>query len=257
MEAEVFGNATLSLLAGMESPVQARRIFSENGIELREGEWYPQKKILDSLRSIFRTVGPATLRAIGRSVPNRAVFPPSISSVEDGLRAIQIAYGMNHRGIDPTGAYSYSPDGVNSAKVSCDNPYPCSLDMGILEGVADKFRSGSVVHVRVSHIPGTLCRDKGGTRCVYLVEWPVKAPAHLTASCQLKNRAEEEFVIMCAQSLRAEPYLGYGRLGYVLQCADAEVSSLAKSLEDFRPVGQVHNWALTAKVLAHRLKTRW
>jgi len=38
------------------------------------------------------------LFAIGKAIPESAIFPPEIQGLEMGLSAIDIAYHMNHRG---------------------------------------------------------------------------------------------------------------------------------------------------------------
>lgn len=57
-------------------------------------------------------------------------------------------------------------EGGTSATMTCDNPYPCDLDRGILAGFAARFEPA----VSVSHSSAG-CRKKGENACVYLVEW--------------------------------------------------------------------------------------
>jgi hypothetical protein len=50
--------------------------------------------------------------------------------------------------------------------MSCDNPYPCAFDLGIIETIASRFEKTS----RVEHHAGT-CRHRGDDVCHYRVEW--------------------------------------------------------------------------------------
>lgn len=52
----------------------------------------------------------------------------------------------------------------------CENPYPCDMDLGLIEAIADRFRPPSVLRVRVEHSPGK-CRKSGGKMCEYQIHW--------------------------------------------------------------------------------------
>ncbi len=54
---------------------------------------------------------------------------------------------MNHRNGD-IGNYMFVKLNERSAKMICDNPYPCSFDKGILQSVGRKFApKDAIVHV--------------------------------------------------------------------------------------------------------------
>jgi hypothetical protein len=153
--------------------VQARalRILAENGIApLNPDGWYPMSALLNSFRLIFEKIGPSTVRAIGRKIPENAQFPTDMDSLEKGLRSIDVAYHMNHRGPDPIGGYHYGQADRRSVTMFCDNPYPCDLDLGLIEAICDRFRPKDALWIRIEHDPKT-CRRRGDASCTYVIAW--------------------------------------------------------------------------------------
>jgi hypothetical protein len=169
---EVLGQAVLSIMGGMELIKQrALRILGENGISsLEPNRWYPQQNVLNALKLIFEKIGPSTVRTIGRKIPETAEFPPFIDSIEKALASIDMAYRMNHRGAEWMGAYRLKPIRPRQVALECENPYPCDMDLGLIEGMADRFRPADSVRIKVEHDPGG-CRRKGAEACTYHVSW--------------------------------------------------------------------------------------
>lgn len=169
---ETVGQAILCIVGGMEV-VQSRalRILAENGITpLKPDTWYPLTNLLNAFRLIFEKIGPSTVRAIGRKIPENAHFPPDLDTLEKGLRSIDVAYHMNHRGSDPIGGYHYEQTDRRSATMVCDNPYPCDLDLGLVEAICDRYRPKDSLWVRIEHDPRS-CRRRGDASCTYLITW--------------------------------------------------------------------------------------
>ena len=170
---EVLGQAVRSIVQGMDV-VQARalRMLADNGISpLQPDAWYPLSAVLASFQRIFEQIGPVTVRAIGRKIPDSAPFPPAIDSLEKALRSLDVAYRMNHRGSGPLGAYRYEPGTApRSARVVCDTPYPCDMDLGLIDALVDRFRPSDALWVRLEHAPGN-CRKRGGRDCAYHLSW--------------------------------------------------------------------------------------
>lgn len=168
---EVNGETVLSIVDGMGIFKRvAYKILAENGIDNPQpGLFYSQQLWLNAFRQISEQVGVNTLYTIGQKIPENAQFPPEINSVEKGLASIDVAYHMNHRGGE-IGHYQYEKTGTNSARMVCDNPYPCDFDRGIIEAIADKFKKDSEI-VTVVHEGGEQCRKHGGESCTYQVKW--------------------------------------------------------------------------------------
>ncbi|MBF5041860.1 hypothetical protein FGE12_05615 [Aggregicoccus sp. 17bor-14] len=132
--------------------------------------WYAQQPVLDVFRNIFERIGPSTVRAIGRKVPEWAVFPRTApGAIEEALQALQVAYETNHRNGD-IGHYRFERTGPRSGRMVCVNPYPCDFDLGLVEAVAEKSRPLHSLRVRVEHAPGD-CRKRGDEACAYAVSW--------------------------------------------------------------------------------------
>jgi hypothetical protein len=169
---EVYGRSVQALLNAMEFvKLKARQVLASNGIESLEPEgWYPMQSVLGSFEDILEQVGPHTVRSIGRCIPQSAVFPPAITSFESALHSLDQAYRMNHRGSGDIGSYRFHLGAGSSARMVCDNPYPCEFDQGIIEALYDRFPPKSSIRLRVDHAPGG-CRGQGSHTCTYLLHW--------------------------------------------------------------------------------------
>jgi hypothetical protein len=168
---EVNGETVRAFLEGTGgSRARAARVLESRGLgDPKPGTWYSQQKWLDAFKEIADTVGPNTLFLIGKAIPANAKFPPQISTIEQGLAAIDMAYKMNHRGGE-IGSYRFQPTGPRSAAMVCDNPYPSDFDRGIILAVAERFKpDGGFVAVRLDE--GKPSRKTGGESCTFLVTW--------------------------------------------------------------------------------------
>lgn len=168
--AEVLGQSVLAIVGGMENNrARALQLLAEQGLSpMVPDRWYPMQPVLEVFRTIFERIGPSTVRAIGRKVPEWAIFPQA-RSIEDALRGIEVAYQANHRHGE-IGHYRFESTGLRSGNVHCENPYPCHFDRGLVEAVAERARPAHSLRVRVEHAPGS-CRQRGDGACVYAVSW--------------------------------------------------------------------------------------
>jgi hypothetical protein len=132
-----------------------------------EGSFYPLPQFLESMDEFQRQFGQEFLRKIGAAIFATAAFPPGIDSVEKGMGMLNQAYYMNHQ-TKPgeIGGYHWQTLGEKRGRMTCDNPYPCSFDLGIIETISKQFASTA----KVIHEPGD-CRHNAGGSCSYLVEW--------------------------------------------------------------------------------------
>jgi hypothetical protein len=168
---EVCGAAVLSVVEGMDlSQLVALRVLKAHGIvSPKKDSWHSQQAWLDAFQEIAKKVGPATLRRIGTKIPETALWPPAVHTIEDALASIDVAYHMNHRGGE-IGHYSFQKTGEESGTMVCGNPYPCAFDSGIIEATARMFAPKGVV-TSVKHDDSQPCRQKGGESCTYLITW--------------------------------------------------------------------------------------
>jgi hypothetical protein len=169
--AEVNGQTVLAVVDGMGVfKGQAMTILKEHGIaDPQPNKWYSQQAWLDAFKTISEKLGPSTLFQIGKKIPENAVFPPEINTIESGLAAIDIAYHMNNRGGE-IGRYAFKGNGGKSGTMECDNPFPCDFDRGIITAMATRFApKGSMP--KVQHDDTKACRKTGGNSCTYKISW--------------------------------------------------------------------------------------
>jgi hypothetical protein len=167
---EVKGAAILSFLTGMGGfSGMFANILAEHGIAQPNAEaWYRQQSWLSAFETIASKVGPATLKNVGKKIPETAAWPPDVKTIEQALNSIDVAYHMNHRGGE-IGHYVCEKIGERSIRIVADTPYPCDFDLGVVEATARKFAPVGVTPT-VTH-NGAGCRKQGGMKCSYVVNW--------------------------------------------------------------------------------------
>lgn len=182
---EVSTEAIRSVIEGL-GPFKnmAMEILRSVGIhDVSPGLWYNQQAWLNAFKMIAEKIGSSTLYMIGQKIPENALWPPEIDTIEKGLASIDIAYHMNHRlhnevlynpktqemkeGI---GHYRFELVEPKKVKMFCDNLYPCDFDRGIITAVARKFKPLNTV-VLIKHDDEQPCRKKGDESCTYWVTW--------------------------------------------------------------------------------------
>ena len=182
---EVNGETVLSVIHGMGAAAKtATEMLKKNGIKNPEaGKWYSQQMWLDAFKELSEKFGPATLRMIGKSIPENAQFPPEINSIETALSAIDVAYHMNHRlegkvmfnpstgeMIEGIGHYKVSKSSDTQINIVCDNPYPDEFDYGIIHAMALKFANANNF-VKVTKFVEKGNRSEGGDFTTYEITW--------------------------------------------------------------------------------------
>jgi hypothetical protein len=171
-KAEVKGEYILPILdcAGpfRDAPLQ---ILAEFGIpEPDPNAWYSMQAYLNTIKKVAEKMGPATLGAIGKWVPEDVPWVDNISSLQDGLNSINTVYAANHRNGD-VGSFKYEKVDDKSGKLICNTPYPDELDRGIIEAVARKFKEKSMLFVRVKLETSLPTRTKGADTSTFIVSW--------------------------------------------------------------------------------------
>ena len=147
----------------------ARIILARCGIEQLDPDgWYSGQAFLDAFKIVAEQIGENTVHMIGKVTPSTALWPPEISTVEQALASINVAYHMNHRNGE-IGNYVVQSVSANRAEIFVDCPYPCAFDMGLLEATVERFVDNAIVFVR--HDDSGKCRAKGDEYCRYIVEW--------------------------------------------------------------------------------------
>jgi len=109
------------------------------------------------------------LVAIGMKIPETAVFPPGINSIEIALNVLNDAYHMNHRNGE-IGSYDAVKVGEQHYKMVCRNPYPTDFDYGIIYGLVRRFCPlNTRFTVTVDETAPN--RQKGADSTTYIVTW--------------------------------------------------------------------------------------
>lgn len=167
----VSGQSMLAVIEAMELFEKlACSILEKHGLgAIRADQWYPIQPYLDVYREIYERIGAKTMKTIGRKVPEKAFWPPEITTVEQALASIDVAYRMNHRGGE-IGTYAFEKFTDHSGKMVCNNPYLCPFDFGLIEAVAQRFAVRKL-KVRVTHEHPETCRLNGDEACVYGIVW--------------------------------------------------------------------------------------
>ncbi|ADO68893.1 hypothetical protein [Stigmatella aurantiaca] len=169
---EVMSNTARTLFGAVGLLEQeTRRIITAHGIPtLAQQGWYPLQTLLLCLNDIRSQIGPYTVHALGQHTARHITFLPSIDSFGGALSSLNEAYRMHHRGTGEIGGFQYQPQSVRSARIRCDNPYPCEFDQGLLEALFELFPPQESFRLRVTHAPEG-CRSKADCACVYHLHW--------------------------------------------------------------------------------------
>ena len=182
--AEVNGPTIMSVLKGMPGYEQkALGILEKEGIvNLTEDGWYSQQAWLNAFKQIAEKIGSGTIRTIGTKIVESAQWPPHVNSLETALGSIDVAYHMNHRisgnvlfnpetGKMSEGIGHYTSEKIsdNEFRISCENPYPCDFDKGLLKGVVERFKpAGKRVEFLENVKSG--CRNQSAHKCTYYIK---------------------------------------------------------------------------------------
>jgi len=152
-----------------------------DGRLLFAAEWVPMQAWVALAHGLVQEAGEAAVYASGLRIMEHALWPPHVHDIESAMRSVDVAYHMNHRksGVvmfDPTtgrmleGIGHFAVNRVQGERrlvVTCDTPYPCDLDRGVMTGTVIRFSP----RAQVVHQPDIPCRKKGDTSCRYVVTW--------------------------------------------------------------------------------------
>jgi hypothetical protein len=144
-----------------------KRTFRVDEVRTDPGSAYPLPAYLTVLQEFQHQFGDGFLQRMGTLIFEKVPFPPDIDGIEKALASIHTAYLMNHANADgKIGGYHWTAQG-RAGVLRCDNPYPCSFDLGIVTAIARRFRPDA----RVTHLAPESCRHHGAESCSYQVEW--------------------------------------------------------------------------------------
>ncbi|KIG18824.1 hypothetical protein DB30_07160 [Enhygromyxa salina] len=184
---EIYGAAMLATVGGF-GPLRAivertllRHGLIDTGRPDTSDAWYPQQSWLDALLEVDKRFGTQILFNIGAEIPNNAVFPASAVDVHTAVQSIDLAYHLNHRRagrvmydaatqtmLEGIGHYGYDRLGPSHILSTCETPYPCEFDFGIVATMVRRFEPRAIA----THM-GSECRRQGAQACTYSLRWDV------------------------------------------------------------------------------------
>jgi hypothetical protein len=128
---EVSGQSMLCVVAGMGK--SAKPLLEKYGLDKLEADkWYKLQPILDFYKEISLAKSSLlNLHSTGLKVPDFAVFPPDIDSIQKAMLSLDEAYHMNHRGGE-IGHYRPTTVSTHQIDIHAETPFPCDLDYGII-----------------------------------------------------------------------------------------------------------------------------
>ncbi len=168
----VFGEPICGLVTALSTGQDTRlEILRKHGIDPEPDKWYPQQAWLDAFKEIASNIGNHTIFMIGKTIPEKAKFPP-IDNIETALKVIDQAYKMNNRGGD-VGEYTLKDfDEINKTAVMvCRTPYPSEFDRGLITTIVRKFRPKGSLRADVTLDTTKETRSKGADSCTFNIAW--------------------------------------------------------------------------------------
>jgi hypothetical protein len=168
---------TSSLLEDVKTPA---RDAQGNPIIDLDG-WYPLEQYLAAMKKIDTLLGGRGLERIGSLVIKANPLPPHVNSLDMAFGGLDPTYHSAHakdgrplldpvtgKQLDGIGHYRYERiAGERRAICTCENPYPCRFDLGLLTTLAQRFEPTATL----AHDPSQPCRAKGGDSCSYVITW--------------------------------------------------------------------------------------
>ena len=168
----VNGEAILGVVTALATGQEARlQILRKHGIDPEPGKWYPLQAWLDAFKEIASSIGTNTLFMIGKTIADKAKFPP-IDSIETALNVIDKAYKMNNIGGD-VGEYVLKEFNARNktAVLYCRNPYPSEFDRGLITAIVRKFKPIDSFKAEVLLDTTKETRASGGDSCTFKIAW--------------------------------------------------------------------------------------
>lgn len=174
-DVKVNGTSVMSVINSLKTGQDYReKVLAKYGIKNPlPTSWHLVDDYLKAFKEMANELGGHTVFSIGKAVPENAIFPPEIDSLQKALASIDVAYKMNHD--RPTGIGYYKlvefDDKKRTAVLECYNPYPSEFDRGIITTIVRKFKPKDSFKSDVLLDLTKESRLKGGDRCFFNIYW--------------------------------------------------------------------------------------
>ena len=141
---EVTGVSLMNIIKGC-GIFQSRitKMMNEKGIRFSESkieDWYPLAPLMEIFDELIEMVGPDILFEVGKNVPIHSIIPEEISTFEEMLQVMDDISQRNHRN-GSAGCYYTEKIGERKYLVRCDTVYPAAMNLGMLRGFSQKYRT--------------------------------------------------------------------------------------------------------------------
>lgn len=130
--------------------------------------WHAHRDVVQMIHEVASGNNDCDLYATGAIVQACFGLSDVTGGVDMALAAVDDYYQSTHRGPD-AGGYQLLKWKCGTISVTCNNPYPCDFDRGMLESLVKRFAPPGTV-LGVAHDHDARCRDLGDHACTYKVE---------------------------------------------------------------------------------------
>jgi len=160
------GSAIFSFFEAIPDKSTREEIVKFLGVDQIDPErWYDINDVRLIYYYLNNQFGKYTIKQVGRSIIEHAIFPPEIYNNEDCFGALKFAYELYAQGIN-LGSIKHEILSEKTAILTFSTPFPCYLDQGIILGCGDKFGKA----VTIEHSDNG-CRDQHAESCTYICTW--------------------------------------------------------------------------------------
>lgn len=148
------GASVRSVLAGLRLLGRGPELLLRHGLpeSPTPGQWYSMQAWLNVLRDVEQEFGQETLYAVGLQVVEHAELPPSLTSLPQALRALDLIYRTNVHGRN-MGYYRVVHEKPTEILLHCRTPNPPAFERGIITGLTRRFKPADALRVRVEEAP--------------------------------------------------------------------------------------------------------
>ncbi len=168
---EVLGDTILAMIHAVPVGWEIRLdFFRMNGIDPREGQWYPQQPCLNAMRAILEQIGEYNLFLVGKGLVH-AHEGKSCKGLRQAINALKTFYHQVHRGGE-TGTYTLEifDEKQRAAMVVSTTPYPDAFERGILAALVRKYGPEDALE-QVLIDRSKPCKREGADSTTFILYW--------------------------------------------------------------------------------------
>ncbi|KUG09093.1 hypothetical protein ASU33_19940 [Solirubrum puertoriconensis] len=111
------------------------------------GQWVPLSAWLNLLEELSGSGGEQTVYSVGLRVLEQKCWPTSAISLAEAVKQLNRTYGERVRG--GYGYYRTESQSPHRLLVECLTPFPAAFDLGVITGLARRYKPAEALRVRV------------------------------------------------------------------------------------------------------------